>query len=204
MKLIVISPPGSFPNEADHINALLDEGLKIFHLRKPDHSSSSMEKIISKIKTRHLGKISIHSHHEKANDWGISRLHFPEKMRMETTAGELKKTSTKKLSTSVHGEKWSVGNEFRYVFYGPVFESISKKGYGPEPGEEILLTENKVRGTKIFAIGGINEKNISRIQEMGFDGAALLGAIWNSKEPLTSFKKISNAIQHLQPANVEH
>ena len=198
MKLIIISSPEPVAGEADQINALLDEGLEIFHLRKLGNSAEEMGQLISKIKPVHLSKISIHSHHEKAGEWGINRLHFQEHVRMVTPAEELVSLAkTKIVTTSLHAllEFQFLNSCFSYAFFGPVFASISKQGYKSEFAPEKLAIEKKSPGTKCIAIGGIDENNISEIFRLGFDGAGLLGSIWNEKDPVVNYRNILQAIQ---------
>ena len=42
----------------------------------------------------------------------------------------------------------------------------------------------------IIGLGGINEENIAMVKKSGFDGVALLGAIWESENPIAAFGKI--------------
>jgi len=42
---------------------------------------------------------------------------------------------------------------------------------------------------KLMALGGIHENNILKVLKSEVDGVALLGAIWESEEPLKIFKK---------------
>ena len=39
-------------------------------------------------------------------------------------------------------------------------------------------------------MGGIDEDKIETAKELGFSGVALLGAIWQSEQPVEKFKRI--------------
>ena len=85
-----------------------------------------------------------------------------------------------------------------YVFLSPVFHSISKREYGPQ-WEETQLTAalrycKEAYQTKVYALGGVDDSCIARVTEMGFDGVALLGAIWQTRYPLESFLKTQEAL----------
>ncbi|MHB1922930.1 MAG: hypothetical protein ACYCOO_11920, partial [Chitinophagaceae bacterium] len=78
--LTVVSSPLVFSKEEFFINAMFDEGLEVFHLRKPGFSINDFRKILDEIKPEFYSKLAIHSHYELADDYGITRIHFPEKI----------------------------------------------------------------------------------------------------------------------------
>ncbi len=84
------------------------------------------------------------------------------------------------LSTSIHvlEDRYALSNVFDYAFFGPVFNSFSKPDHKPKT-DEIPKLNQEERKTKIVAIGGVDANKIMQLQEAGFDGAALLGAVWN-------------------------
>jgi thiamine-phosphate pyrophosphorylase len=185
MKLIVISSPAPIPDEARRINQLFDAGLEIFHLRKPTYRESLVFELIRDIEPEHHQKIALHQHHDLAAAFGINRLHFPEKNRNLVEESELQdlKTAGFRLSTSVHSLETlgQLPSCFRYAFFGPVFNSISKPGYAATIPVDFCLTEED-KTVPVIALGGIDESNIALIREMNFDGAALLGTIWTVPE----------------------
>lgn len=192
--LIVISDPMMRSDDAVLINALFDEGMEVFHLRKPSAAAPEIQHLLEKIKQNHYGKIALHQHHQLAKNSGIKRLHYTEEHRKKTDAAEwsLLKEQGFHLSTSIHKieETQIVSDHFNYVFFGPVFNSISKKGYVATVTTNFIVPGKKI---KLVAIGGIDENNISKPLQTGFDGVAVLGAIWQSADPVKSFKQIKKA-----------
>jgi thiamine-phosphate pyrophosphorylase len=186
--IIVITPEEFVQNETELINELFQEGLDLLHIRKPFINSEEMTDFIQNINSEFHHQLVLHSHYDLAKNFTISRLHFREIDRQN----ELYKSFLDKtISTSVHDiETFNELNEdWEYAFISPVFPSISKKGYGEN---STILNDIKKRdnpSVKLIALGGINEKNISDVFESKIDGVALLGAIWESDEPLNVFKK---------------
>jgi len=41
-------------------------------------------------------------------------------------------------------------------------------------------------------MGGVTTKNLDEFTKLGFNGVAVLGSIWNSKNPISNFKQIQN------------
>ena len=68
-----------------------------------------------------------------------------------------------------------------YLFFSPVFDSISKPGY--EHGfthEQLNNARDKgIIDERVVALGGITIEQIPLIREYGFGGIAILGALWN-------------------------
>lgn len=193
--LIVISSPTPITKEASLINQLFDEGLSVFHLRKPESSSQELVLLLQEINPIYYSKIALHSHHYLAKSFGINRLHYSEASRKQLSDTDFSENENI-LSTSVHSiaDYENLSNYFAYTFLSPVFDSISKPGYHAQSFELSKKTE-----TKLVALGGIDETNCIKAFEMGFDGVALLGSIWNSEDKLKTFK----AIQSQCPINAQ-
>ena len=193
--LIVISNPKPLKNEASLINQLFDEGLLLFHLRKPESSSQELVLLLQEINPIHYSKIALHSCHFLAKSFGINRLHYNETSRKQLTDRDFE-VSTKDgliLSTSIHSvEDYNLlSDHFSYAFLSPVFDSISKADY---KAKQFDLSLRKKTSTKLIALGGITEENQYRAIDMGFDGVAMMGSIWNSEDKIKTFKNISQSL----------
>jgi thiamine-phosphate pyrophosphorylase len=186
--IIVITPEERIQRETELINELFQEGLDLLHLRKPLISREELKDFIRKIDMQFHHQLVLHSHYDLAKDFNISRFHFRETERQN---GLFKPFAHKLISTSVHDIETfnALHEEWNYAFISPVFPSISKKGYGKD---STILNDMKKRSNsavKLIALGGINENNIHEVFNSGADGAALLGAIWGSEEPIKVFRK---------------
>jgi thiamine-phosphate pyrophosphorylase len=194
--LIVISNPAFFHGEARLINGLFGEGMEIIHLRKPGCTPKEMEDLLREIAPENYPKIALHQAHELAPAFGIQRLQFTEMNRKETDESffHLKQNEGFTLSTSVHHfeDYAKLPNAFSYVFLGPVFESISKPGYSPAP-ESKVIPDREGERPALIAIGGIHSGNCTQPFAMGYDGVAVLGAVWQQGDAISSFKKIKAA-----------
>ena len=198
MKLIVISNPTAISEEATIINNLLKTGLASFHLRKPNSAEAEVEQLLQQIEEQFHPKIALHQHHQLAAKFDIKSLHYPEHQRKQISVELLKKQKDIGfiLSTSIHQiESLNQIPFFDYSFYGPVFNSISKKNYLREIplGFKVLKHDSK---PQIIALGGVSDQNINQIKSMNFDGFALLGFIWEQpKNALSNFKGIQQTLE---------
>lgn len=191
--LIVVSSPEMFENEPAVINQLFAAGLKLFHVRKPEAGEYELRTLLTAISEEYRSGVVLHQHHHLMGEFGIRRIHFTESQRIKLTESDYRSMENTDLvySTSVHSpEAFQTLNEvFRYAFFGPVFESISKSGYKPE--KETNADFAKHRSTKLIGIGGITQANASSVFGKGFDGVAVCGTIWQSENKVEAFEKVN-------------
>ncbi len=195
--LVVISYPTGIADEATIMNNLFDEGLGILHIRKPGVAIDEIRWLIHKIRPQYHHRISLHPYHELARDFGIKRLHYTETNRKEMSAEVFIKLKAENyiLSTSIHQvqDYNSLPTVFDYTFFGPVFNSISKPGYTAVIADDFIFPV-RANHSKAIAIGGINATNILKVKEMRFNGAAVLGMIWQKPgESILQFKALQKA-----------
>ncbi|PKF72982.1 thiamine phosphate synthase [Chryseobacterium sp. PMSZPI] len=192
--ILVITPELIVPNETKLINEMFQEGLDLLHLRKPLTSRNEMIKFITQIDEAFHSQLVLHTHYDFGKEFNISRFHFREMDRREETYKSFAKENT--ISTSVHNIRTynTLEKEWEYAFISPFFPSISKKGYGLDSTIKAEITHRNNPDVKLIALGGIDQDNIHEVFESEADGAALLGAIWESEEPLNVFKKCRNVL----------
>ena len=202
-KLIIISLSELLPDEQTLLTELFNNGLQLFHLRKPDFSEEQIEQYIQQIPRNFHSRIVIHSHYGLALKYNLKGIHLTEKTRNNSSIGLiLKKLKDKSISASFHNlqDLQSHRRKYDYVFLSPLFDSISKKNYQSnfdlKDVEDILnfLQKRKKYIPQVIALGGINVNNFYQIKQAGFAGAAVLGAIWESKDPVQAFHKLKSEI----------
>ncbi len=175
-------------------------GMKYFHLRKPESDVQSVKDLLNGIRPRFYERIALHQFHEIAPDYGINRLHYTGKAREASILKQLQARLAKEmiLSTSIHDLSILPDlAHFDYVFYGPVFDSISKPGYQSRLAVDFKLDKVNVK-PQVIALGGLKLSNLPQIKQMGFDGAAMLGMLWN--EPNKAVESF-NQLQKIYPFN---
>jgi thiamine-phosphate pyrophosphorylase len=193
MELIVISNPIAVADECIIINQLFHTGLKYFHIRKPGSEIQTVRELLNGIDPGFYDRIALHQFHEIATEFGIKRLHYTETARKQSNLQrwQLQRDNGFTLSTSIHDITLLPGLKlFKYVFYGPVFDSLSKPGYLSKLPADFNLTRPGIN-PKVIALGGIEVTNLKKIKTMGFEGAAVLGALWNEPDKaMVRFKEI--------------
>jgi thiamine-phosphate pyrophosphorylase len=127
---------------------------------------------------------------------GMNR-HWKEADRLSAQASE------RAFSTSIHSlSDWpTLAGRVELVFYSPVFASISKPGYGPtqslsEIAQQIeRIRQETVNLPRLIGLGGIQADNIRQVNEAGFDGAAILGTLWQSPDPVSVVQELLRGVR---------
>jgi thiamine-phosphate pyrophosphorylase len=187
--LIVISHEFDVVNETALVNELFNEGMQLFHLKKPLWDVDSQRNFLEAIHPEFHSKISVHQHYETITEYGLKYYHVREKARK--SAGYPPAEGLIR-STSFHNydELKTEGFVWDYCFLSPVFDSISKKNYKSGFSSDMKIENGR---QKIFALGGVSDENIEHVFERGFYGAVISGALWmNSENAIKNFREIKD------------
>lgn len=203
MKVILISRPEIFPEEAQHVQRFFKEGLDTFHLRKPGSNIEEFENALRHFPAPNYKGIVIHNHYKLVQKYNLKGIHLTEWFTANASITELQEVirTARHRRLTVSGSFHSIEAlenltlKLDYVFLGPVFDSISKKGY--LSGIDLARASEFLKKPKTFeviAVGGIDESNIGIVSQAGFDGVALLGSVWHADDPSFRFELIRNCI----------
>jgi thiamine-phosphate pyrophosphorylase len=177
MKLIVITSPQFIGGEASYITSMLQKGIDLVHLRKPESSPCDCAKLLDAIPEELHRRIVIHYHHCLCKDYHLGGMHISP-YHMSQTLPRYGGT----ISRSCHSidEIASFKSSYDYLFLSPIFNSISKQGYhGAFSALQLHEAQQKgIIDNKVVALGGITANNLSIVKQLGFGGAALLGDVW--------------------------
>ena len=192
MELIIITPDKFFFHEAQLIEELFELGMRKLHLRKPNATIDEVENLLQHISVAYHSKIVLHQHPQLLNKYALGGFHITHYYtdKIKEVRKFLKPHHTFSISTHQFDE---IKNQpdFDYYFISPIFDSISKQGLHAAFEKHELEEGIKMnKGKKIFALGGVNEKNIGVLQKIGFSGVAVLGSIWTNDNPLVAFQNI--------------
>ncbi|MBT1688177.1 thiamine phosphate synthase [Dawidia soli] len=193
--LVVISSPVPMPREAECFNRLFEAGLEVLHVRKPKAGAGVFRDLLQGIDLRYYGRLTWHQHHAEGETWGMQRIHLPSIVRQQTPSAQLDrwKALGKTISTSIHSpeEYRTLSSAIDYALLGPVFPSISKPGYRSTAPLEAPARASQT--TKRIAIGGLDPYRCEAVYNLGFDGIAALGSIWQQGDPVQNFKQLQEA-----------
>lgn len=177
-KRIAITHPDIFVGEGREIVRLLDEGYDRVHIRKPGAGIADVAVLIETIPAAHRERISLHDHFALAEAYGLGGVHLNSR-NPQAPAGW-----RGLVSRSLHSLGEIGASTYDYAFLSPIYLSISKPGYSAE------WSEAELRGrvdSRIIALGGVTPERIGQLAEIGFGGAAILGALWGKVDFRSNF-----------------
>lgn len=188
MRTILITRPDFFNGESEMIAQMFEAGLPLLHIRKPQAGAEEMEAFIRSLPCEYRHKMVLHSHYSLIPELGLRGAHLG---RGRTLPPDFPTDIPTSFSCHSLDEVAAEKERRVYVFLSPIFSSISKKGYDSAFSQS-SLEEAHQRGiidNKVIALGGIAPPRLPLIKALGFGGAALLGAVWQSPNPVTELRK---------------
>lgn len=178
--LIAITCADCVCDEGEKISVLLENGFDYVHIRHPHAERKQIEQILEAIPESLRHRIKLHDMHDLAEIYhtGIQINH-----RGGTGINCIHKS---KGCHSVKEIESISGSDYDYVMLSPVFPSISKPGY--QSAENLTEAFRIYKGNiPVVALGGVTPDKLKFLQQIGFAGGAMLGAInWH-----TSLKNLS-------------
>lgn len=197
MKLILLTTANFFVEEHQILTALFEEGLDILHLRKPNTEPVYSERLLQLLPSCFRKQIVVHDHFYLKNEYNLKGIHLNQRN------ADIPQNYKGHISCSCHSaeEVANFKKKCDYVFFSPIFDSISKGGYQAKFTATELndFSKRKIIDKNVMALGGVDLENIPFLKELNFGGIVLMGAIWNKfnihqtsdfKELITHFRKI--------------
>ncbi len=202
MLLVVISPESFDPKEKLVVREMLKGGLARYHVRKPQWNETEVVQWAEGFSTDERSHFVLHGSAVLARRLGFGGVH--ERDAKESAVIPQNDNALPRLwrSRSCHSPQQVQASFGVYdsVFLSPVFPSISKAGYGPSKSwndrdlQELLSRRSAAdHRTRVIALGGIQKSTTSQCRELGFDGVAALGAIWETADPVSAFIELRDA-----------
>ncbi len=196
---IVITPPylkNNFDSEIRAIEQLFVKGLELIHVRKLDVDEKTYFAYIkSLLDVCEPSSITIHHRDDLAAKYSLGGVHLSYARSIEFSPIEGYRYSVSCHTIEELVEVHRMGFA-QYQFISPIFDSISKQGYSPSIDFEQLRSYlSQARSTKTVALGGIDKCNTPQVKDLGFDGIALLGAVWNSDSGVENYQNITKLWQ---------
>lgn len=197
MKLILITPPRFRPDEAREIAALFRAGLETLHLRKPQASAAELEALLRRLPADCLPRIVLHDHFALCAAYRLKGVHLNSRNPLppQGHAGSVSRSCHSLDEVRLHAPLCD------YVFLSPVYDSISKEGYGAAFTPDVLRRA-RAEGliyNKVYALGGVGLEQLPEVHALGFRGAAVLGDVWQREpqELVSHFEKLKQTADKL-------
>lgn len=84
-----------------------------------------------------------------------------------------------------------------FTTVGPVFDTPSKREYGPPLGVETVRRAVAVSRVPILAIGGVEPRTAALLRGCGVAGVAAISAVWTATDPVRVITDVLDAVSGL-------
>ncbi len=176
-------PEGKFLNA---IESALKGGIRSIQLREKDLSPAetlSLAREVRKLTAKRQVRLFINDRVDVALMAEADGVHLTEN---SVPVAEVKNrfpqlyvgVSTHSLESAKKAE--AGGADF--ITFSPIFDTPSKREYGPPQGLDRLKEVTEGVQIPVLALGGIKRSNVASVQEAGANGIALISGIWKARD----------------------
>ena len=81
-----------------------------------------------------------------------------------------------------------------FLLFGPVYDTPSKRQYGPPQGLSVLERVASAVRLPVFAVGGVTPARVAEVTRAGASGVAVIAAILGSERPTDAVKGFLDAL----------
>ena len=183
----------------DVVEACLAIGLKAVQLREKDLETRPLLSMARKLREstrRHGAKLFVNDRADVALAAGADGVH---RAGSSLAVSALRSISPPGflIGASVHSVAEARVTELEgadFLFFGPVYDTLSKRRYGPPQGVAGLERVASAARLPVFAIGGVTAVRVPELGRAGAAGVAVIGAILGSEHPGDAVKAFLDAL----------
>ena len=177
MRFIAITTPKVDDNDVYLIKRLLEGGIDIIHLRKPDSDIHECRKLLKALTKEEREQIVIHDFPELYDEFSLKGIHI--NRNLLSLPADYIGFRTRSCHSLEEVKQYK--DEYDYLFLSPIFDSISKVGYRSGFRKEELekASMDGIIDEKVVALGGVTFDSIAYLKGLNFGGVAMIGGIYN-------------------------
>ncbi|MFI5394479.1 MAG: thiamine phosphate synthase [Candidatus Binatia bacterium] len=177
------------------IEAALQGGVDAVQLREKDLPAAELFDLACKVRElcrRHGARLLINDRIDVALAAGADGVHLPVDSFAPAEARRLLGLNAF-IGVSTHRldeARAAVIGGADFIVFGPVFETPSKRPFGPPAGEAALAGVTQKLALPVLAIGGITADRARTVRLLGASGVAVSSAILQSDDPRAAAERI--------------
>ena len=185
---------------ADVVEECLAAGLRAVQLREKDLEARDLLALAYTLREatqRHGARLIVNDRADvalAASADGVQRTHssLPVSALRITPPGFL-------VGASVHSEgeaRDAAAQGADFIVFGPVYDTASKRRYGPPQGLAALEAVTHAVDRPVLAVGGLTPERVPEVLAAGAAGVAVIGAIYAAARPAEATKAFLDALGH--------
>ncbi len=176
-------PEGKF---LDGVESALKGGVRAIQLREKDLSPAEILNLgqeVRKLAEKYQAQFFINDRVDIALMVGADGVHLTENsVPVNEVKNRFPQLFAGVSTHSLESAKKAEAGGADFITFSPIFDTPSKKEFGPPQGLDRL--KEVVEGVQIpvLALGGIKKSNIASVQNTGAYGISLISGIWNARD----------------------
>jgi len=186
------------------LDACLGAGLPAVQLRERDLPAGELFRLATDLRAltaRHGARLLINDRADVALAVGADGVHLPGAGLPPAVARRLLGPAGL-LGVSTHSADeadaaTAAGADF--VVFGPVYETPSKRPYGPPKGLDGLAAACRRSRLPVLAIGGVTAPRVAEARASGAAGVAVIRALLEAEDPAAATKELLAATERAWP-----
>lgn len=173
---------------ADVVEAAVAGGVDAVQLREKDLSGRALFELARDLRarcTRYGARLLINDRIDVALAVGADGVHLPVNSFAVVDARRLL-GPTALIGASAHTPaqaRTAAADGADFIVYGPIFDTPSKRAFGPPLGLEALQRVTRELTIPVLAIGGMNAARAPEVRRHGAHGLAMISAILGATDP---------------------
>ncbi len=184
------------------VEACLGSGLRAVQLRERDLAAGdllAMARELRGLTGRHGARLLINDRADVALAVGADGIHLPERGLPPAVARRLLGPDGL-IGLSTHApESAEAAAGADFVVFGPVYDTPSKRAYGPAQGLVALAAACRRSPVPVLAIGGVTAARLPELREAGAAGVAVIRALLGAEDPAAATKELLAACERAWP-----
>jgi thiamine-phosphate pyrophosphorylase len=181
------------------VEACLGAGLKAVQLREKDLAARdllSMARVLRESTRRHGAKLIVNDRADVALGAGADGV---QRAGTSLPVSALRAISPPGflIGASVHSVAEARAAEPEgadFLFFGPVYDTPSKRPYGPPQGLSALERVTSAVRLPVLAVGGVTPARVAEVVRAGASGVAVIAAILGATRPADAVKAFLDAL----------
>ncbi len=176
-------PEGKFLNG---IESALKGGVRAIQLREKDLSPAATLKLAQEFRrltTKYQARLFVNDRVDVALMSEADGVHLTENsVPVAEVKGRFPQLCVGVSTHSLESAKKAEAGGADFVTFSPIFDTPSKREYGPPQGLDRLKEVSEGVQIPVLALGGIKRLNVVSVQEAGAYGIALISGIWKASD----------------------
>jgi len=181
---------------------LAEAGLPALQWREKDLSALENYRLLSRLTAELVGAAGGQVHiliNDRIDIAAALRIgvHLPEKALPTRVARQILPPDAwiGRSTHSLEAARLARDEDADFVTFGPVFETASKRMYGPPQGLAALhAVARELQGFPVLALGGITPERVRACIDAGAAGVAAIGAVWDAPDPIRAYADFARAL----------